>query len=453
MHPNYTRGLATARAVAILFLADCTGGEATKPADGGSNPPPPTETLLVKVSAPVSVIQDFVTFPLAQVTFQITASSTRGPVTVTCLVDNVAKPCNTANLSLPVGTHKIMVSGRSDVTLAVATDSVFTTVLPAMITGKLVVPTANGEHFPQGAYFIVGDHGAEDSVQVSSDGSISLNSRYAATSGACFIVRGDSNMGWLAGCVSNLHFGSLVIIGELKSFAIPSGDFAGQKIAIDMVKVTQSAPPPSNTSFFPLYNVMTGTTYPVGSWKSYPVCVALARTQSNDTITSADSVALWNNLDVIEKKFGMDLVKPCSEDEVKSEGGVSVSLRLGMGGDVGGISDGSYDDYSAGVIIMGDHQAFTDSFAVQHEFGHAFFGSGHTCAWDSIMRSSCPRYVPNAISPEDVAYDLLKIRTRELERKYNTRFSFAFSINWARLEQGLSVLKIVVVDGNGVPIP
>jgi len=437
--------------VAVLFIA-CGGGDATKPSGGTTTvePQTPAEVLSIHLSVPETLIQSYQAFPQATVPITVTASSNRGAATVmSCTVEGT--PCSNATL-LPVGSHWVVSSARSDPTGAVVKDSVMTTVLPAKFSGKVVAPTATGEYIPQGAYAVVGDPGVEDSVRVGSDGSISLNSRYAATQKACFVVRGDPNMGWLSGCMSNSHFNSFVLIGELKNFDPMSGDFTGQKFPVDMVKVTQSVPPPSNSSFVPLY-LGQAQTYPVGSWKSYPVCLGFARTQSNDNITPADSVGLWSSLDQVEKKYGKDLVKPCSENETKAQGGIFVSLRLGIEIDMGGVTEGILGDYSSGVIVLSSHQSFLNQFFVKHELGHALFGDGHMCAEDSIMRSSCPRYVPDEVSVWDVVYNLIKIRTRELERKYNTRFSFVWSINGALREKGLPELNIVVVDELGSPIP
>lgn len=435
--------------VAVLLVA--CGGGATNPGGGGGTvvQPPPEEVVSLHIDVPGTLMQSYQAYPNASVPITVTASSNKGAVTVSCTVEE--KPCSNATLLL-LGSHWVVASARSDVTGKLVKDSVMTTILPAKFSGKVVAPMATGEYTPQGAYVIVGDKGAEDSVQVGNDGSFSLNSRYAATQKACFIVRGDPNISWLSGCASNSNFGSLNFIGALKSFTPASSDFAGQKFVTDMVKVTQPAPPPQNSSFLRLYAGPV-TTFPVGSWKSYPVCVAFARAQSNDVITSADSISFWAILDIVERKHGKDLVKPCSEDEVKAQGGIIVPLQLGNELDLGDINGGIYGDYTSGTITLNSHQAFSNQFFVQHELGHALFGNGHTCAWDSIMRSSCPRYVPDVISGEDVAYNLLKIRTRELERKYNTRFSFAFSINGARLEQGLSEISIPVIDANGNLVP
>ncbi len=443
-------------AIVVVLLVAC-GGDS--PTQVGGNPPPTVEVVTVTSLSPTEgsqVSPDVASFPLARVAISANATSnvSGSSLSITYTFDN-SPVSNPLNVMAGPGTHKVCAVASSNKTVSQEKCATFLVVSPTF-SGKVVVPTATGEYIPQGVYVIFGDKGAEDSVKVGNDGSFSLNSRYAALSSCVHVVvRGDPNTNWLSGCVSSSFFGNMIMIGAPKSFTPASGDFAGQKFSIDMVKATQDAPLPSNTSYFQQFGIADTTShvYPAGSWKSLPVCLAFAVAQGNDHITSGDSLGYWSSISTIEKKYGIDLVKPCSEDEAKASGGVVVALRFGTGAEGAGVLDGAFDDYLTAKVFFSDHQNLSDEFLVQHTFGHAFFENGHTCAWDSIMRSSCPRGVPNAISGEDVVYNLLKIRTRELERKYNTRLSFALSINGSRLAQGLSELKMAIVDGKGNPIP
>ena len=65
------------------------------------------------------------------------------------------------------------------------------------------------------------------------------------------------------------------------------------------------------------------------------------------------------------------------------------------------------------------------------------------------MRSSCGVSNDEAITPEDVAHILYMKRVRELERKYNTRFSLSGMHQWERKQAGLSEEAVVYVREDG----
>ncbi|MDB5253960.1 MAG: hypothetical protein JWL80_26 [Parcubacteria group bacterium] len=454
---------------AVVFLSACGGGP-TQPSGntGIVNPPPPpsTEKLSLSISSvPASTIQGYQSFPMASLVAQVSATSSKEGAVVTkaCKVDNTLAPCGPELvLGLGVGNHVIKLIGTSSFG-AVDSVEVTTTVLPATITcRKIVVNTAMGEYVPQG--YIYADNGpgtVRDSAKVNADGSCSLNTRYAATPRAHITIPGDGTMGTLTNWLSSTFYSNLVIVGKAKSFTIPSGESAGRVVPIDMVKGTKRVPWVNGTSLYNDLGNASVSLFGMGSYKSFPVCAAFMSMSNGSTeaITSADSVAFWTNVDDLEKKLGVDLLKPCSEATVKANGGISIFLKVGQVTSEGGVGVGYFDDYVSGFINFSGHYAFASALLVQHELGHALFGLDHTCEWTSVMRSSCPVGVPDQVTTgvEDVAYILEKIQSAALARKYgaNQSLGLGFVINGARVSASpaLPELNIPVLDTRGNPIP
>jgi hypothetical protein len=451
--------LTRSRILAVLTIASfasigCSGNGVT---DTQTIPPVVPETLSLQSLSPANgavVSQTVASYPKAPVTFSATVTDNKSSnVTVTYSVDG-----NTVSSQADVapGAHSwcYTATSPSGMTLSNCSSSqsqLSFTVSNATFVGSVRMPTANGDYVPKGVYVTFG---GKDSVKVDDQGNFNLPSPLALMDSIFIIARGNDSMVTSAHEIPKSLFGKLNIVGWPR--------------ALDLIKAITPVPPPASSSFFTIWHTLYGNvddTYWVASWKSYPVCVAFAsvsslQNASNDTITASDSTAFWALLGQAMKQYGQqngnNLVKPCSESDTRKNGGVLVALQLTPGvisTDYGSVGpNGFYGDYTSGVIIMNTHAAFAESPPVWHEFGHAFWGVGHTCAWDSIMSSSCPFYVPDSISATDVAYELQKFRTRDYERRYNTRLSLVLSIMGTQLERGLPLTPTVIIDANGNPI-
>ncbi len=455
--------LRPATCAAVVFLSACGGGaEPNHPVTPVDTTPIP-EKLTVSISVPSTLLPDLQTYPYALLTVKAGYTYNKSSaVTTACRIGTQAVPCEVPE-AVAVGKVWSYVSARSEATGLTVIDSALTIVKPALIKGRAVVATSTGEYVPTASYVIAGDSaGFLDSTIVSADGTFSMSSRFRLKNRVHIAVRGDAGMAPMLGWVSSVQLDSLTLIGSPKSFTQQTGTFAGQTRAIDLVKAATVVPSPSILSYYPHAQNGGATYFSVGAPKTRLGCVVFMPMgqriseigiSSTDIITAADSIQFLATAQPFAKAFSIE-IRTCTQPERDQNVSLYIFLIPAVGGDNGGVIAG-YADFTAGQVTIVNRQSFGDSAAVLHELGHALLGLGHTCMWDSIMLSSCGRYIPSGIYAEDVVYASLMSRTRELERKYHTRFSLPFSINGAWVERfGLSEeMNLLVLDENGRGVP
>ena len=449
-----TREILAATCVAMsLLIIGCGGGSGITPPPP---PPPVPETLSMSVSVPASALQTYQAYPMAPVAISISASSNKGSVTTTCTVDGNTSPCS-GNINLTVGTHNICGSALSVTTGMTDSKCASVVVSQLKLAGKAVGLDANGnEYNPLGSWVVIGpDNGTRDSTQVGTGGTFTINTRYANAGNVPVDFRGDGVLKLSRVRTSAEFFGTPTVIMTPKLYNTPSCATTGpsRAIAIDLEKAYKTPIPVDgpfgtgvdNIPFF-IRKVVNGSwVYAVGSWKSWPVKVAFA-----SAISAYDSAGYWTMVDSLNRAMCTPVFAPAKISEVNQAGGISVNLdpNGGVNGMVGELYKGDYvsgaENFSSPAVVF-HPPLFTGP---PHEGVHNL-GIGHTCSWMSLMYYGCGTSRDNSILPEDVAYILLMQKIRALERKYNTRFSLAWSHQGERIAKGLPEEPVIYVREDG----
>jgi hypothetical protein len=423
---------------AAALLSACGGG-------GGTTAPPvkPVDTTTHAASVPDSArvnlsvnaeTPSLESYPDALITIAVLVTSTRGGAASPpeCTLDGSTVTCGKVPASM--GNHTICASVPSNSNVVGDKQCQVATIVAPSFDGSVKVPTLNGEYIPVGMGIVFGD---QDSTKVDVQGNYSLVSRLRLMSSVKVCFRGDAVMQPWCGQLPAKYFSGVDVTGAPVEFQAGTGTFKGQMVKIDLKKA-KTVIPLNNGVFVPgnttsllgdLYSDADGMKrYEVGTMQ-LPACLAFASDSANviRAATSADSAKFWSAVDSLELAYGQDLVKPCAQAEAKSRG-VLIALSPTIIGSFAQITavEGEFRDVRAGLVrLMPMDVAF--SYVVGHELAHLIFRVGHTCEWDSMMRSSCPRYIVNGVYAEDVAYMLFKKRTRELlEKSRRTRLALAF---------------------------
>ena len=443
------REILAAACVAVSFsVSSCKG-----PTEPGVIPPPPPvpETLSVMVTVPATVSQTYQTYPMALVVISVTASSNKGPVTTSCTLDGETVNSCGSTVVVSLGTHTICATARSIVT-GITKDACGTTVA----TESRVVVTAVGfdangvEVCPVGSTVVFGAKTApQDSAVVGSDCKATVATRYVGMGNVPVEVRGNSILKGYYGRTNAEFFATPTVVVGPQTFNTPSCSTTGpsQAIVIDLEKAYTPTPGTSSLSFFHRWSGIGGWVYRVGSHKNgWPVKIGFDRSPGYGTITASDSVNFKVWTDSTNRAFCTPVLALANESEVRASEGILVHIE--PGNYTGGVSGPDQGDYIIGLVRFGTNLGFQFSGFAIHEPFHAL-GFGHTCAWKSVMRSSCGVSNDEAITPEDVAHILYMKRVRELERKYNTRFSLSGMHQWERKQAGLSEEAVVYVREDG----
>jgi hypothetical protein len=370
---------------------------------------------------------------MATVTMSATATSTKSGLLPVESISYTANNQSVANpVKLSVGNHTIC-AVVSDGNNGQVKDCSNVTVAPSMISGKVISPTVTGEYVPQNTYIVFGpEGGAQDSTKIGADGSYTLNTRYVGMGNVPVIVRGDLNVIPSLIRTSVEFFLNPTIIMVPRGFASPSCPTSGPSKVFPIDLEGAYALGGQNLSFFmrSRFDPANGDgtvkfpffTYNVGSWKTLPIKVA---------VTAGDSTSFWIHADSLNRALCMTTFVQAKQSEVSADVGITTVVDNTRVADMAYVSFWPAGDYKSGGVFFSQTATMRDREGVQHELIHTL-GIGHSaCARiPSVMQWSCDGWIGNLppIQREyDVVYITLMRRVRDLERKYNTRFSLAYA--------------------------
>jgi len=167
----------------------------------------------------------------------------------------------------------------------------------------------------------------------------------------------------------------------------------------------------------------------VVGWKStrYPIPLALRHDRFSRRISPGDSAAFWAILRDMSKDFGMELFRPATVG--RDDPPDIIVVDLGTMREVDGLSRVTWTqsgELSDVRVTFHDASVLHDPHVVAHEMMHAL-GFGHTTAWRSIVN---PRDATGAlrVTPEDVAYAELAMRSRVSRERVDTRRLIALAV-------------------------
>jgi hypothetical protein len=208
-------------------------------------------------------------------------------------------------------------------------------------------------------------------------------------------------------------------------WTIESGTFAGQQIPLD---ITRAIGRKGQKDRFWRFAGGTGSSGSVVGWKSnrFPIAVAFRRNRRSPEITSDDSAAFWTILEEMNGDFGMRIFRPATlagDDPTDV-----IVVDLGIMREADGLSrvtwapTGELFDVR---VTLRDAGVLHSTRVVTHEMMHAL-GFGHTTAWRSVV--SPDRASSDRLTPEDVAYAELAMRSRIERERVDTRRLIALAV-------------------------
>jgi hypothetical protein len=168
----------------------------------------------------------------------------------------------------------------------------------------------------------------------------------------------------------------------------------------------------------------------VVGWRStrYPIPVAFRHGRSADEITSRDSVAFWTILGDMSSDFGKLLFRPATVAKAADPEDV-VIIDVTPMGETEGLSRITWSPtgelFDVRITFRGA-SVLHDPHVVTHEMMHAL-GFGHTTAWRSVV-NPWEASRPQRLTPEDVAYAELAMRSRERHERSDMRRLIALAV-------------------------
>ena len=308
---------------------------------------------------------------------------------------------------------------------------------------------------------------------VQSDGSFDVEVMDAVSGfGTLTIEPGPNELmhpGWILLSPGDVGANPGTVVLAPKTWTLDSGDYAGIEVPIDPELAADGRVMPSFWGFyFPfsqdgfLQTVTDNTEWAAEfrGWPpdAFPIPVALDRLGSDADITAADSVAFWEQVEVMEAALGWDAFAPAPLDEIRILGGTrrpadaiivqldaSVAMRgvgvinradvrtYGLSADattwsgtrVRSISVVSAD-ITYGIVRLESRELFSDRQLVIHELMHVL-GAGHGCSWASVQ-TYCASLQSDVPTPPDVAHLAVMMEMRALELEHDSRWGILASV-------------------------
>lgn len=206
-------------------------------------------------------------------------------------------------------------------------------------------------------------------------------------------------------------------------WTIPSGEFAGSRVALDLNQGLGTTPAfyryTGRQTLGQLWEFQVQSV----TMEQLPLKLGFNYGLSTGTILNIDVERYWRRIDELEASVGLDLFEPAKSLE---ESAVQIILRTGFcGGATACTGLGSGDPYLSGYaqVFHSSPEQFRDGRRiVAHELIHVL-GMGHTCRWVSLMSLSdleCGGPVSSERPTElDVAYLLLALHVNSLQSRYD----------------------------------
>jgi hypothetical protein len=308
---------------------------------------------------------------------------------------------------------------------------------------------------------------------VQSDGSFDVEIVDAVSGFGMLTIEPGSNEpmhpGWILLSPGDVGANPGTVVLAPKTWTLDSGDYAGIEVPIDPELAADGRVMPSFWGFyFPfskngfLQTVTDNTEWAAEfrGWPpdAFPIPVALDRLGSDGDITAADSVAFWEQVEVMEAALGWDAFAPAPLDEIRILGGTrrpadaiivqldaSVAIRgvgvinradvrtYGLSADatmwsgtrVRSISVVSAD-ITYGIVRLESRELFSDRQLVIHELMHVL-GAGHGCSWASVQ-TYCASLQSDVPTPPDVAHLAVMMEMRALELEHDSRWGILASV-------------------------
>jgi hypothetical protein len=308
--------------------------------------------------------------------------------------------------------------------------------------------------------------GMEVASAVQPDGSFELDVPYEVTGFGFLTIEPVAGEGlhpaWVILSPAELDVRTVVVVAPT-TWTIEAGDYAGQTVPIDPALAADPSVLPSYWGFyFPFeQDGFDQTVTEPGEWlgelwewpeSAYPIPLALDRAGSDARFARADSVALWQHVDRMERALGWDAFRPARIEDLEVRPGerradgailVQVDTALGVpgvgltgradragwslsaqagswsGGDVEFVSFSS-GDVAFGHVRVSAPAHLRESRLVIHELMHTL-GVGHGCAWRSVQ-TYCGTLAADVPTAADVAHLQVLRRMRTLEHEHDTRW-------------------------------
>ncbi len=361
---------------------------------------------------------------------------------------------------LGVGTMVLAVQDRrASVAITVAD-------VPSVISGRAFA--ADGA-LDAGTWVRRQDGDVAFATSIAPNGTFTVRARTSSPTGPIAFAGLDTTTRYLLSLIRDVAADSALAVRVLlypRRWTIEKGFHAGQ--TIDVSIRTAFAQNAVRNSFFAdqgFYPSFWASGVKAWHESAFPLPVAIDRSEIQLGIQqdwrSQDSTAMWRWLDELNAEAGRLLFRPAQYGDlnfVRQPGlGAGVS-NVGVGAVLvaiwsRGILDrafggGIYDrDFSFRGARVGFETAglLNDRFIVKHEFIHTL-GIIHACGFRSLM-SYC-RDTSDELTPHDVAYLELLLRTTSLMRSERVRFTL-----WetAMGETDALARSAVVVDRNLIP--
>jgi hypothetical protein len=274
---------------------------------------------------------------------------------------------------------------------------------------------------------------------------------------------------WTLLAPQDVSGGTGTIVVAPKSWTIESGDYAGMTVPIDPELAADSRVLPSFWGFYFPYSQdgfaqeVTDDSQWVGeirSWSKddFPLPVALDRTGSTADFAATDSVAFWDNVDVMESALGFDAFEPVRVDDLSMRAGARqpdhgvliqvdgtlptrASTRISapepqsysFSADARSWSGTGVEDFQLvsadidyGIVRFESASYAADGQTVMHELMHVL-GAGHGCSWGSVQ-TYCASLVSSGPSAADVAHLAVLSELRRLESEHGSGWGVMASV-------------------------
>jgi hypothetical protein len=159
-----------------------------------------------------------------------------------------------------------------------------------------------------------------------------------------------------------------------------------------------------------------------------------------EPISAQKAAVFWSAVDRVNQLLGFTFLKQAAASDVVN--GTTSGYLVNLNSKVSGNAAAGTNLAWNGASYIGGTTTFYGEVAINsmtsmHEIIH-MLGIGHGCGFPSIMAVFCgPNGYQETAEPTqyDIAYTLQRIRVRELERKYGTKFSYCEN------HQGLRVIE------------
>jgi hypothetical protein len=414
-----------------LVLAAACGGEGGHIIDPPPPPPPTPETVTVSQNLTNGSTITTIT-PYVSVNATPVSSKTQiGDAGVSWTVNGVSVATGRiVSVKLSIGANRVCVKAQG---LEKSAESCVDVTFNPTFACKIVMANPDNESLGSANFNINFSHGTNTaSRSVASNGDCSMAGLITQEDSLKVVITtasGSSVAIPSIGYVSKADMAQgLTLIVVPGSWKIPTGSFSSQVVPIDL----SLAYKPNNlgSSFYSRFEqggrwFYTIRSFP-GSSLPTPAAVHNGLSSTHQVIDQAGEAGIWADVDRLETALGWKVLRKVAATDITYPNGVVLvadSTKTGGAPAMAGPYASGNDLTGGKITFYANVDAPTVGNAA-HELVHVL-GFGHGCGWNGIMSTGCGYVHSNYATAQDVAYIQLMYRVRELERKYNTRFSLA----------------------------